>query len=586
MFRLCHLRVRTKLLLLLCLASLATIASIALGASAIHQRMIGDRTDKLRAVTDVMLGIAGRLAAATAAHRISQEQALAEFRDEVHAIRFDDGQGYVAAQTEAPDGTFILMAHGSDPSLENKPSPTRDSSGRPIAELIRAALSAGRDSGTISYLFAKPGHSRPQPKLSYIARFKPWNAVIVTGAYTDDLDDAYQAVLLRLVLAGGAILLTTLAAAWLVNRDITLSLGTLRAAMARLADGELATAIPDTERRDEIGGMARTVAVFREHMAKEAELAAAQEAGRQGADLEKSMALARMAESIEAATRSGLDQVGVRTAAMAKTADAMSAAALRTGELAGNAAGAAAQALANVQTVASAAEQLAASIREIGSQVGRSSEMVGRAVDASAETRASIEALDHEVANIGSVADVISEIAAKTNLLALNATIEAARAGDAGKGFAVVAGEVKQLANQTARSTEQIAQHIGQVRAATGASVAAVARIEATVNDVNAISGSIAAAVEQQGAATAEIARNVAETADAAQAMRQRTEEVSAEALDTGRHAAAVRDDTQGVGQAMQEVKRAVEQVVREAGVELERRQRRDPMPQGRRGAA
>ena len=108
---------------------------------------------------------------------------------------------------------------------------------------------------------------------------------------------------------------------------------------------------------------------------------------------------------------------------------------------------------------------------------------------------------------------MIGEIAAKTNLLALNATIEAARAGDAGKGFAVVASEVKALATQTARSTEEIARHIGEVRDATGASVAAVARIEQTIGEINAIAGSIAAAVEQQGAATAEIARNVAETA-------------------------------------------------------------------------
>ena len=161
--------------------------------------------------------------------------------------------------------------------------------------------------------------------------------------------------------------------------------------------------------------------------------------------------------------------------------------------------------MANAQTVASAAEQLTASIREIGTQVEHSSEVVSRAVAAGTERRATIATLSEQVTQIGVVADMINDIAARTNLLALNATIEAARAGDAGKGFAVVASEVKQLAMQTARSTEEIGRHIARVGAATSASVAAVARMEQTVNEINEIAGSIAAAMEQQGAATAEI---------------------------------------------------------------------------------
>jgi chromosome segregation ATPase len=233
------------------------------------------------------------------------------------------------------------------------------------------------------------------------------------------------------------------------------------------------------------------------------------------------------------------------------------------------------QTLANAQTVASAAEQLTASIHEISRQVSQSSTVVGCAVTAGSQTRTVIEALNQQVERIGAVADMIGEIAAKTNLLALNATIEAARAGDAGKGFAVVASEVKALATQTARSTQEITAHIGQVRSATGAATAAVGRIEQTINEINAIAGSIAAAVEQQGAATAEIARNVAETARAADEMTSRTTEVSAEASETGRRAAEVRETSASLNNAMEDLHRSVIRVVRTSTAEVDRRRER-----------
>ena len=182
--------------------------------------------------------------------------------------------------------------------------------------------------------------------------------------------------------------------------------------------------------------------VFREHMVRGNQLAAEQEADRRQADAAKRAALISMATTIETATGSALQQIGDRTTAMAASADAMSVSASRTGASAEGAAAAAAHALGITQTVATAAEQLAGSIREIGGQVSHSTALVGRAVSAGAETRTTIEALNTEVEHIGAVADMIGAIAAKTNLLALNATIEAARAGDAGKGFAVVASEL------------------------------------------------------------------------------------------------------------------------------------------------
>jgi methyl-accepting chemotaxis protein len=318
--------------------------------------------------------------------------------------------------------------------------------------------------------------------------------------------------------------------------------------------------------------MAAALAVFRANAIEKRRLAEVQDAQRRAAEADKHAALVNMAQTIESEAQRALGEVGGRSTAMAANADEMHASAMRTDGSARQAAAAASQALANSRTVADAAEQLAGSIREIGNQASQSSTVVSRAVEASVAARRIIEALNARVGQIGSVADMIGEIAARTNLLALNATIEAARAGDAGKGFAVVANEVKALAAQTARSTQDIARHIAEVRTATGESVSAVSHIEQTIREVSAIAGSIAAAVEEQGAATAEIARNVAETAAAANEMTSRVGDVSTEAELTGRHATQVHDDATGLTDAVTQLKRSLVRVVRTSTTEVDRR--------------
>ncbi len=250
---------------------------------------------------------------------------------------------------------------------------------------------------------------------------------------------------LSMLTASGAIVIG-LVLALLIGRGISRPIIDLTGVMRQLAHGDLEVAVPNAARGDELGEMARAVEVFKDNALAVARLTHEQALEHQLAEQEKRIALANMADTIENETGAAMEHIRQRTTAMTATADAMGASANRTGDAAETAAGSAAQARENARSVASAAEHLAASIREIGGQVTPSAAVVGRAVNAGTETRATIEELNQEVEQIHVVADMIGEIAAHTNLLALNATIEAARAGDAGKGFAVVASEVKQLA--------------------------------------------------------------------------------------------------------------------------------------------
>jgi methyl-accepting chemotaxis protein len=509
-----RLRLRTKLILLFGMVSLALIATIGTAAALMHQRMFDDRVEKMRAVADSVRGIAASLQVQVADGRLTQEQALEKIRDTIHAIHFDNGVGYTVAETLSG----ITYAHGVNASLEGKRAPTDAATGRSLTDLYLDALGS-KDDAVVSYMFPKPGETVPKWKTVALSRFAPWQMNFIAGAYTDDLDAAFGVSLRRLGLVGGSILVVTLLAAWLINRDITGSLGTLKVAMDRLATGDLATDIPGTQRRDEIGEMAATVLVFKDSMAETNRLRAEQDALRQSAATEHKASLNSLADGFEQQIGRLVETLAARSTDLENTASSVTGTANLSNQQAASVASAAEEASTASQAVASAAEELTASIGEITRQVAQSSRIAGTAVEDARRTDAIVRALAAGAERIGAVVGLITNIASQTNLLALNATIEAARAGDAGKGFAVVASEVKSLATQTGKATEEIGAQITQIQSATHEAVEAIRGISVTIEELSTISTTIAAAVEEQGAATAEIARNVQQTSQAAQAV-------------------------------------------------------------------
>jgi methyl-accepting chemotaxis protein len=559
--RLVSWRIGQKLALLI---GLVTASVLGIGAYAmlqLRQEQINDRISTLRDVTEMVRTYAETLATQVRDGKMTRDQAIARVSEASQAMRFSGGENYVALYTL--DG--VALAH-PDRKIIGQNRMDSETAG---IKIIRSYLEGIKADGykVLSYRYPRPGKTELFGKLGYAIAEPQLGLLIITGAYTDDIEAAFRPRAIRMaawVVAGVALIALV---TWLIGHSISRPLNQLRAAMTRIANGALDTPIEGAGRRDEVGGMAAAVEVFRENMVRANTLAAEQEQAEAVTAAQRKATMNQTADAFEAKVGGLVAVLSAGATELQATAESMSSTATRTNQQAATVASAAEQASVGVQTVAAAAEELTSSIGEIGRQVAHSTKIAGQAVADAQRTDAIVRALAEGAERIGHVVGLITNIAGQTNLLALNATIEAARAGDAGKGFAVVASEVKSLANQTGKATEEIGAQVAQIQSATKEAVAAIRGITGTIEEVSAIAMSIAAAVEEQGAATAEIARNVQQTASSTQDVTATIGGVSQAANDTGTAAKQVLGAASDLSQQAEQLSSEVNSFV--AGVRV-----------------
>src|SRR6186713_2489808 len=553
MMRRARMTVGRKIYALICLSFIGLLGVAFFGSRELASSLDQQKQIELRHLGELALGIVKEEHAAAQKGGVSEADAQKRAMARLAALRYGNND-YFWINDMHPK----MVMHPIKPEMNGSDLSTyKDPNAKLLfVDFVNVVKKDG--SGFVPYEWPKPGFDKPQPKLSHVVGFSPWNWVIGTGVYIDDLKAQAWVSTERSLVIAGVVLLFMLVVSIFMARSITSPLQRMTVTMNDLAGGNLAVEVPGIGRGDEIGEMAKAVEVFKSNAVARVALEAEQRAAETRAVASRKADMFKMADDFEAAVGRIVETVSFASDQLEVSAGTLTATAERAQELATTVAAASEEASTNVQSVASATEEMASSVTEISRQVQASARMANDAVDQARLTNDRVSELSKAATRIGDVVELINTIAGQTNLLALNATIEAARAGEAGRGFAVVASEVKTLAEQTAKATGEISQQISDIQSATRDSVAAIKEIGATIGRVSEISAAITNSVEQQGAATQEISRNVQRAAAGTSQVEASIADVQRGASETGGASAQVQSAAQSLATESARLKRGV----------------------------